>query len=140
MALTRDEILGMVDISTKEITIPESIPVWGGKKVYIKQLSRGDQDTYLKRQFGSNKLKSGEEVEMSMAGIYGHDAWICTRGICDETGKRIFQESDAEKLDEKSGEFVAWVAIEILKFSGMRSDAKLAKKLAASEVKQDLKN
>lgn len=139
MALTRDEILGMVDISTKEITIPDSIPAWGGKKIYIKQLSRGDQDNYLKRQFGSGRVKNGV-AEMEMVGIYGNDAWICVRGICDETGKRIFTEADIEKLDEKSGEFVGWVAVEILKFSGMNKDAKQAKKLASAEVKEELKN
>lgn len=139
MALTREEILAMVDLTTKEIIIPDSIPVWGGKKIFIKQLSRGDQDAYLIRQFGSGKMKNWE-AEVDMAGIYGNDSWICSRGICNEKGERIFIESDIEKLNEKSGEFVGYVAMEILKFSGMRKDVKVAKKLADAEVKEDLKN
>lgn len=139
MALTRDEILSMVDLTTKEITVPDKIPVWAGKKLFIKQLSRGDQDNYLKRQFGSGKLHDGS-AEIEMVGLYGNDSWICARGICDEKGARIFNESDIDKLDEKSGEFVGWVAREILKFSSMGGDAKLAKQLAKEQVTQELKN
>jgi len=52
MALTREQILNKVDIGTKEIKVPE----WGGS-IYIRQLTRGEQDTYLKRQYGSTQLK-----------------------------------------------------------------------------------
>jgi hypothetical protein len=139
MALNRDEILGMIDLTTKEITIPGSIPVWGDKKLYIKQLTRGDQDNYLIRQFGTGKVKP-TGTEYDMVGLYGHDAWLCSRGISDAEGKRIFSESDVEKLAEKSGEFIGYVALEILKFSGMDLDSKIAKKAAKAQVKEELKN
>jgi hypothetical protein len=56
MALTREDFLGMDDLTTKEIVIPESIPVWGGKTVFIRQLSRGEQDAYMKRQFADARV------------------------------------------------------------------------------------
>jgi len=139
MTLTRDEILNMIDLTTKEITVPENIKVWGGKTLYIKQLSRGDQDTYLKRQFGTGKV-SGGSSEFLMVGLYGHDAWLCSRGICDVKGQRIFTEEDLPALDEKSGEFVGWCAKEILKFSEMDKDSKIAKRVAKAQAKDDLKN
>jgi len=138
MALTRDEILNMVDLTTKEITVPSNIKIWGGKTVFIKQLSRGDQDQYLIRQFGTGKVKpSGTEFDM--VGLYGHDTWLCSRGICDAEGNRIFNASDLPKLEEKSGDFIGWCAKEILKFSEMDKDAKIAKQ-AAQAQKDDLKN
>ena len=139
MALTRDEILAMQDLTTKPITVPDSIPVWGGKELFIKQLSRGDQDNYLIRQFGTGKVRT-TGTEYDMIGLYGHDAWLCSRGISDADGKRIFSESDVEKLSEKSGEFIGWCALEILKFSGMDIDSKIAKKVAKAQARDDLKN
>jgi hypothetical protein len=140
MALTREEILSMSDLTHKEITVPDSIPVWGGKKIYIKQLTRGDQDQYLKRQFGEHgKMRQGIAT-VDMIGLYGNDSWICSRGICDEKGTRIFTPDDCEKLDEKSGEFVGWTAKEILRFSNMLKDAEEAKELAEKEVQEELKN
>jgi len=138
MALTRDDILGMVDLTIKEITAPDSIKVWGGKKLFIKQLTRGDQDVYLKRQFGEHGTMRAGHTEINMVGLYGNDSWICSRGICNEKGNRIFSQDDVEKLDEKSGEFIGWVAKEILKFSNMLKDAQEAKELAG--VQEELKN
>ena len=139
MALNRDEILAMMDLTHKEITVPDSIPVWGGKKLFIKQLTRGDQDNYLIRQFGSGKVKP-TGTEFDMVGLYGHDAWLCSRVICDAEGNRIFTEADLPSLEEKSGEFIGWVAEQILKFSKMDLDAKVAKKAAKAQLKDDLKN
>lgn len=139
MALSREEILAMVDLNTKEITVPNNIKGWAGKKLFIKTLTRGDQDMYLMRQFGSGKVNSTGS-EFDMVGLYGHDAWLCARGLCDENGKRIFTDEDAKQLDEKSGEFVGWCAVEIVKFSGMLKDAKASKELANQEVNQELKN
>lgn len=139
MALTREEILAMMDLTHKEITVPKDIPVWGGQKLFIKQLTRGDQDNFLIRQFGTGKVKP-TGTEFDMVGLYGHDAWLCSRGVCDAEGKRIFTESDLPSLEEKSGEFIGWVAQEILKFSKMDLDAKLAKQAAKAQTKDDLKN
>ncbi len=138
MALTKDAILQMQDIETKEITIPETVPSWGGETVFIRQLSRGEQDAYLKRQFGDTRMKqnqASQEQEMSSFNLYGHDAWLFTRGVCNEDGLRIFSNSDEKAVNEKSGEFVGYIASEILKFSNMVDDAKTAKDFGESELK-----
>lgn len=131
--LTRDEIFALDDITITEITVPTTIPVWGGKSLMIKQLSRGQQDAYNKRQFsemlikqdGTNKQQKNKTNRQEITGIssvYGHDAWLCVRGICDANGKLIFTDADIARLNEKSGEAIGWIAKEIVKFSGMADD------------------
>ena len=136
--LSRDEILGLSDIEIKKVVVPAKMPKWGGKEFYIRQLTRGNQDEYLKRRFGGNQYKPGGDAQFDIAGLYGHDAWLCTCGVCDDKGQRLFTPADEEALNEKSGEFVGWMASQILEFSGMLSDVKAAKKLEA--LKQETKN
>jgi len=124
-SLTREEILALEDITTKEVVVPEKIPVWGGNTFRIKQLTRGQQDEYLQRQYGSTRLKQDRKAknqEISAVNLYGHDAWICISGIVDDNGKSLFQSGDEAKLKNKSGEAVGWLAREIVKFSGMLDD------------------
>jgi len=155
MPLSRDDILALDDITIKQITVPDTIPAWGGKSLYIKQLTRGQQDAYSKRQFAGmtikqegarkngNGRKPGDEQEiLGMASIYGHDAWLCVRGICDEQGKLLFTDADLEKLNAKSGEAIGWIASEIVTFSNMANDNKVAKgEMTAEEaVIDEIKN
>lgn len=159
MLLTRDEIFALDDITVKEITVPDTIPVWGGKVLKIKQLTRGMQDAYNKRQFGSmavkqdgmsrgrkngaNKANGAKETqEIYGMSIYGHDAWLCVRGICNADGKPMFTDNDIEKLNEKSGEAIGWIASEIVKFSNMANDDKVAKgEMSAEEsLAEEIKN
>jgi len=119
MTLTKDDILGLVDIKTKEI----EVPVWN-KTVFICQLTRGQQDEYMKRQFGKFAMKQqGKTQNMETdISVFGHDAWICAQGICDENGKRLFSDADIKRLEEKNGEAIGYIAKEIVIFSGMRTD------------------
>lgn len=145
MALTRDEILAIEDLTIKEITILETIPTWGGRTVFIRQLSRGEQDAYSKRQFGDAHMrtqKRGMGGEVSMAGLFGHDAWLCVRGVCDEKGKPIFVDKDIDALNKKSGEAIGWIAKQIVQFSGMGEDERvLSGELTESQaLEHDVKN
>lgn len=155
MPLSRDEIFALDDITIKEIIVPDTIPVWGGKSLMIKQLSRGQQDAYNKRQFAGmtikqdgarkngNGRKPGDAQELlGMASIYGHDAWLCVRGICDVEGKTLFTDADIPKLNEKSGEAIGWIAAQIVKFSNMANDEKVAKgEMSAEEaLAEEIKN
>lgn len=125
MALTRDKYFSTNDIAIKEIQIPPEIPIWGGETVFIKQLSRGDQDEYLRRQYGQTRMKQdvkARQQEISAVNIYGHDAWIMMRGCVDAEGRPLFKESDIPEINKKAGAFVGWVAAEIVKFSKMEDD------------------
>lgn len=144
MTLTRDEILGIVDLDIKEIVVPDHIKGWGGKSFYIKQLTRGQQDNYLRRQYGDTRLRQDQKAknqEISAVNIFGHDSWIVVQGTCDETGKRIFRDEDTKFLDGKSGEAVGWIAEQIIIFSGMKEESDLVKgKTAEQSLEEELKN
>jgi hypothetical protein len=135
--LTRDEIFGLEDITTKELTIPSNIPAWGGRSLLIRQLTRGQQDEYLRRQFGSMKMRQdtrAKQQELSSANIYGHDAWLFARGVVNHDGKPMFTDADIAKLNEKSGEAIGWVAGQIVEFSGMRQEVDEAKAIEQAET------
>jgi len=68
VALTRDQILAQSDIKFKKIYVP----VWKDN-VWIRQLTRGEQDKYLKRQYHQARIK--EVTEVSAMNLYGHDAF-----------------------------------------------------------------
>lgn len=132
MPLSRDEILNIDDIQVKLI----EVAAWKGKvndpSVYIKQLTRGEQDEYLKRQWGSTKMKQdkrAENQEISAINIYGHDAFLCSCGICDANGKRLFNRNDIPKLDEKLGAAIGFIASEIVEFSDMKEDIEAMEEL-----------
>jgi len=123
--LTREKILALDDLTTKVITIPETIPVWGGEEVRIKQLSRGQQDNYSMRRFGKLEMKQDQrkkQQDVSGLNIFGHDAWLCVCGCIDDEGKPLFKQEDIVKLNEKSGEAIGWIAQQIVIFSGMQND------------------
>lgn len=143
--LTREDILGLSDISVKEITIPKDIHAWGGNTIRIKQLTRGEQDTFLKRQFGDTKMKQdgkAKNQEISSVNIYGHDAWLCVKGICTDQGVPMFTAADIPALENKSGEAVGWIALQIREFSNMEQDAKVARGEITSEeaLAEEVKN
>lgn len=145
MSLTRDAFLAMDDITIKEITIPANIPTWGGETLYIKQLTRGQQDAYLKRQFGETRMKQdgkARQQEINGINIYGHDAWLCVRGCCDQHGKPLFTDKDIDALNNKSGEAIGWIAAQIVEFSGMKTDEAVAKgeKTPEDALAEEIKN
>lgn len=122
MALSKSEILGIKDVKTKTVTVPE----WDNAEVFIKQLTRGQQDEYMNRQFGKFGIKQQgkrQSVESDMS-LFGHDSWLVAQGMCDEDGKRMFTDEEIPALDAKNGEAIGFIAKEILAFSGMDKDIK----------------
>jgi len=132
MSLTREQILNVNDIKVKEIKVEQ----WGGT-VFIRQLTRGEQDKYLKRQYGTTRMKQdmrAKQQEISAVNIYGHDAFLCACGICDKDGKRLFSNRDIQELEKKNGEAIGEIAAAIVEFSGMGAEVDELKDL------QDTKN
>jgi hypothetical protein len=144
MTLSRDDFFAVDDITIKKLVIPDNIPSWGGKELYIKQLNRGQQDAYLKRQFSDTRMKQlgQKQHEISSLNIYGHDAWLCVKSVCDESGKLLFTNADEESLNKKSGEAIGWIAAQIVEFSGMKADDRVAKGEITPEeaLAEDVKN
>jgi hypothetical protein len=140
--LNRQDILALNDLNVKEITVPDTILVWGGNKLFIRQLSRGQQDNFLKRQFGEASLRQDRKAthqEFQGMHIYGHDAWLCIMGMCNEAGDLLFTLQDLPALEKKSGEAIGWIASQILEFSNLKQDLEEAQQLK-EKVAEDLKN
>lgn len=137
MALTKEQILGLSDIQVKEI----KVPVWDDT-VYIRQLTRGQQDSFMFRKFGKSSSMRGlgkqSEID-SNVNLFGHDAWIAAMGICDDSGNRLFSNSEVKQLEERNGEAIGFIASEILKFSGMTKDIEELEE-ALDEERDDVKN
>jgi len=137
MSLSREQILNMKDVSVIQYKLPDHIPGWGGQEVSIRTLTRREQDEYLKRQFASTKMKQsrrGKDQEISQVQIYGHDPYLCSVGLCDEKGKKIFTQKDIESLRDKNGEAIGLIAEKIVEHSGMQTDVDNIEKLE-EEVK-----
>jgi hypothetical protein len=120
MSLTREQILNISDIEVKQIHVPE----WNSD-IHIRQLTRGQQDAYLKRQFGkgqTKKLGSADAEVVSEMNLYGHDAFLCVCGVCDAAGNPLFKPEDEKSLQSKSGKVIGFIASEIVEFSGMAGD------------------
>ena len=126
MPLNKDQILNISDIKIKEI----EVPIWKDS-VYIRQLTRGQQDEYLKLQFSNTSMQQQKRDQKINADVelFGHDAFICACGICDESGQPIFTRADIKKLEEKNGEAIGFISAEIIKFSGMGEDIEEIEKL-----------
>jgi hypothetical protein len=120
MGLTRQQILEMKDIKVKKIRVSE----WQDE-IFIRQLTRGQQDEYLIRQYGETKLRQdlkAKEQEVSAVNIYGHDTFLFICGVCDKEGIRLFDHKDAKEIEDKNGEAIGFVAKEIVAFSGMGAE------------------
>jgi hypothetical protein len=120
MALSKNDILDIDDIKTKEIEVPE----WDGS-VFIRQLTRGQADEYFGRRFAKSELKqrgrNQSEVESDVK-LFGHDAWLVAQAVCDENGQRLFSNADVKELEKKNSNAIGRIAVAIVDFSGMGQD------------------
>jgi hypothetical protein len=86
MALDREAILGVSDIKTIEVPVPE----WGGS-VFIKGLTGAQRD-----EFEASNRRNGEQNLTNIR------ARFLVRCIVNEAGTRIFADQDAAALGKKS--------------------------------------
>lgn len=90
MFLDKNMILNADDIKTDAVDVPE----WGGT-VLVKALNGAERDSFE----ASIVTGSGNNVKMNMENIR---AKLVVRSIVGEDGKRLFSDSDAEILANKS--------------------------------------
>ncbi len=87
MALSKQDIKNAKDIRTEEVNVPE----WGGT-VFVRTMTGKARDAVEMAIFKSQQKKTPENVR---------GAWVAA-AACDENGKPIFQQSDADWLGDKS--------------------------------------
>jgi hypothetical protein len=103
--LSKDQILGARDFETKEIDVPE----WGGT-VTIRELSSKDRDNF--------------EAELHMTDdLRNLRARLVVKAIIDENGERMFADSDAEALGNKSSSVLIRIFDAVRDMNGMDDEA-----------------
>jgi hypothetical protein len=120
--LTRDDILEAKDIKIELVPTPG----WGGE-VYVKGLNGAERDKFE----GSLITLRGKDKQMNMTNIR---AKLASMSICDEKGKRLFNENDVQALSQKSASELQRVFVVAQKLSGI-SDEDVEE--LAEELKKD---
>lgn len=83
MILTRQAILGVRDIKTKEVAVPE----WNGS-VHIRVISGSDRDMF-EQAYADHKMEAFRARFLVVA-------------LCNAAGDRIFTNEDVNALNDKS--------------------------------------
>ncbi len=86
--LSRDDILGCMDMRIEKMHIPE----WNGD-VYIRQMSAADQDKWERES-----IKQG-----GAANISNMRAKLVADVLVNSKGKKLFSEEDIKDLSQKCG-------------------------------------
>lgn len=87
MTLSREAILGMDDIKTVPVTVPE----WNNEVVLVRGLSGAQRD-----DFEASNRRNGEQNLTNIR------ARFLVRCLVNESGTRIFADQDAAALGKKS--------------------------------------
>ena len=110
--LSKDEILGMDDIPTEEVIVPE----WKNRKVLISGLTAAGRNAYQASLSEINGNKRKVKLEHSTAKLL-------VRTIVDANRQPIFTESDIIRLGTKSAAVLERLAKVAVRLSGMDEEA-----------------
>lgn len=109
--LTRDAILAATSIRREVVEVPE----WGGQ-VLVRGLTGTERD-----QLEAGTLKGiGKNAQADMRNFR---ARLAALSICDETGKRLFSDSDIAALGQTSAAALDRVADAAMRLSGIKAEA-----------------
>lgn len=109
--LSQDQILNADDAKRELVEVPE----WGGS-VYVRTLKAKDRDSYESSIIGDD----GKFDIKKYANATARLAALC---MCDETGKRIFDDAKIGALGEKSAEALHRVVQAARKMNKLGEDA-----------------
>lgn len=122
--LSKEDILGMDDIPTEEVTVPE----WKNRKVIISGLTAAGRNAYQ----DSLWVTSGTDRKMN---LQNSTAKLLVRAIVDKNRQPIFTETDILRLGTKSAAVLERLAKIASRLSGMDEEeaANTAKKSEAAQ-------
>lgn len=101
MALTKDQILGVVDFKYEEVDVPE----WGGS-VRLRGLSAAERDEF----------EASVGVSQDLTNMRSRLVVNC---LIDEDGNRLFKTSEAKQLGEKNATVMNRLFDKCRELSGM---------------------
>ena len=109
--LSKDEILGMDDIPTEEVTVPE----WKHRKVLVCGLTAAGKNAY---EASLVEIKgTSRKVRLDNA-----TAKLLVRTVVNRQRQPLFTESDIERLGTKSAAALERLAAVAMRLSAMRQE------------------
>lgn len=124
--LTREQILAASDIVYKIVDVPE----WKDT-VRVKSLSGTEVDIYQQGLFEGY----GETKKINLV---NGNARLCTLGIVDEQGKRLFTDDDVAAIAAHNGSILEKIAKTIRQLSGMDAIEDLAKNSVSGQSESSI--
>ena len=115
--LLKDAIFSAKDLPVEKLTIP----AWGGD-VFLRVITSEEKDAWERSWF----VGEGEERREDMHNLSARFAVLV---LCDESGKRIFTDSEAGALGQKSGAALSKI------WEAGRKLNKMGKDAAEKEIK-----
>ena len=92
--LNAEAILASADLPTEAVEVPE----WGGT-VYVRTMNGTDRDAFEASMIDTKKPADGTKPTGNLRNIR---ARLCVLTACDENGKRLFRDDQADALGAKS--------------------------------------
>lgn len=119
MALSRDDILNAVDLTTREVPVPQ----WGGS-VLVRGLSGEERDAYEMSTMVERPKLGGKPGELEMvADLANGTAKLVARCIVGDDGERVFTDADVIALGKKSAQAMTAVWQVAAELSGITQAA-----------------
>lgn len=115
--LSREQILGAKDVTTREVQVPEwADPESGADTVLVRALSGYERDAFE----ASLRMQRGKEI---LPDTRNARAKLVGRAIIDEEGKRVFTDQDIHALGAKSAVALNRVFEVVSEMSGLNDTA-----------------
>jgi len=106
--LSKDDILQARDVVIEAIEVPE----WGGT-VYVRSISAAERGLV---EEGAAKFKENKGKNDSFARTF--TVKMASMAMCDESGKRLFEEKDVIALQQKNAAVISRIAEVAQRLSG----------------------
>ena len=109
MDLSREAILGHVDLRVQAVEVPE----WGGT-VYLRELGGDDRDRVEIRSM---------QIKDNLESLRGYRAFVLSMTLCDAAGAPLFTPDDIAALGQKNAGVLDRLTEQVLDMSGLGLDA-----------------
>lgn len=107
--LNREQILGITDMDVLTLEIPE----WGGE-IKVRPMNGSERSRYESSIYS---MTQGRSEALGAA-----KKWILSRVICDDDGKPLFNDRDANLLFDKSAKALSRIWEKVEELSGVKAD------------------
>lgn len=104
--LSRDSILGASDLPV----VPVEVPEWGGT-VYVRSITAGERDKF------EASVNNGTRQNLE-----NFRARFAVLVLCDDAGNRLFSDSDANALSQKSASALQTILSAGMTHNAMRAE------------------